>query len=313
MPGMPNEVCTPCRPADTLERPRFGMPAGACDAHMHVFESRSIYPSISNPNYTLPDANLAKYLALMPILGIDAFVIVQPSFYGTDNSCLLDALSQAGERARGVVMIEPDIDSAEIARFHKRGVRGVRVDLFKRAALPREEIIAYISATAAKIAPFGWHLQFYAPGSVIRDILGFLADLEIDFVIDHMGYMLEKDGLTEGDFGKLLNLLQTGNCLLKLSAPYRLARHSSAEAVDRVADAIVDAAPNKVLWGSDWPHIPDGDRDTGGLLNLLERWAPDPATRELILVHNPRRLFDFSQTASALKVSELDGRRTRTR
>lgn len=294
MPGMPNEVCTPCRPAASLQRPTFDVPAGACDMHMHVFESRDVYASIDSPNYTLPDGRLDHYHQLMPVVGIDHFIIVQPSFYGMDNACLVDALAAAGDRARGVVMIEPDIAAAELDRFHAAGVRGVRLDLFKRAALPRDEIIAYVAAMAARVAPLGWHLQFYAPGAVIRDIIDYLARLEIPFVIDHMGYMLEKDGLNDGDFDRMLDLLRHGNGWMKLSGPYRLARHSSMAAVDKIAKAIVAAAPDKVLWGSDWPHIPDGDCDTGALLNMLADWAPDPATRKLILVDNPRKLFDFA-------------------
>ncbi len=294
MPGMPNEVCTPCRPAETLQRPLFDVPAGACDAHMHVFESRDLYPSIAEPNYTLPDGKLDHYLRLMPVTGIDNFVIVQPSFYGTDNSCLLDALVAADGLARGVVNVEPDIPDAELARFHTLGVRGVRVDLFKRQSLPRDEIIAYIGAMTARVAPLGWHLQFYTPGAIVRDIIDFLAGLEIQFAIDHMGYMLEKDGLNDGDFDRMLDLLRHANGWLKLSGPYRLARHSSVEAVDAIARSIAAAAPDKVLWGSDWPHIPDGDCDTGALLNMLADWVPDAVVRKRILVDNPRKLFDFA-------------------
>jgi 2-pyrone-4,6-dicarboxylate lactonase len=301
MPGLPNEISTPMRPAHSLERPTFDVPAGACDAHMHVFEPG--YPSIPEPNYTLPDGKLELFRKVMPVLGIDAFIIVQPSFYGTDNSCLLDALAAAGDAARGVVMMEPDISDAELARFHAAGVRGVRLDLFKRAALPTDDIKVYIQTMAAKAGPLGWHLQFYAPGSVIRDLMGFLGELEIAFVVDHMGYMLEKDGLTDDDFDQLLHLLRHGNCWVKLSAPYRLARYSGMAAVDRIATAIVAAAPHKVLWGSDWPHIPDGDRDTGELLNMLAAWAPDPATRQLILVDNPRKLFDFSAAAGQIELT----------
>jgi 2-pyrone-4,6-dicarboxylate lactonase len=297
MPGDPNEISTPCRPADTLLRPRFAVPAGTCDAHIHIFESQDIYPSIAAPNYTLPDGTLSNYRAVMGVLGIENFIIVQPSFYGTDNRCLVDALKRAGECARGVVMIEPDVSDAELKRLNAAGVRGVRLDLFKRAALPRAEIIAYIAGMAARVGPLGWHLQFYAPGAVIRDIMDFLIDLEIEFVIDHMGYMLEKDGLTDGDFDRLLDLMRDGHCWIKLSAPYRLARHSSMAAVDKVARAIVAAAPHKVMWGSDWPHIPNGDRDTGELLDQLADWAPDASVRQQILVENPRKLFDFAAVA----------------
>ena len=306
MPGEPNEVSTKMRPAESLERPKFAMPKGACDAHMHVFETTPTfpgkpdrYPSVPDANYTLPDGGLHHYLKLMPVLGIDTFVIVQPSFYGTDNSCLIDALGEAGDVARGVVNIEATTSDAELERLHAAGVRGVRLDLFKRAKLPIAEVQAYIRTMAARVAPMGWHLQFYTPGSIVRDSMDMLAELEIEFVVDHMGYMLAKDGLTEDDFERMLDLLRERHCWLKLSAPYRLARHSSLEAVDRVATAIVRAAPNKVLWGSDWPHIPDGDRDTGGLLNALETWAPDAATRQAILVDNPRKLFDFAPIVGA--------------
>jgi predicted TIM-barrel fold metal-dependent hydrolase len=312
MPGDPNEICTPMRPAQSLERPVFEMPAGACDAHMHVFEARGEfpskplrYPNVPDANYTLPDGGLHHYLNLMPVLGIDNFVIVQPSFYGTDNTCLIDALAEAGPIARGIVNIEPSTSDAELERLHDAGVRGVRLDLFKRASLPIAEVQAYIRQMAARVAPLGWHLQFYTPGAIVRDSMDMLAELEIEFVVDHMGYMLAKDGLTEDDFGRMLDLLRDGHCWLKLSAPYRLARHSSMEAVDRVASAIVAAAPQKVLWGSDWPHIPEGTRDTGELLNALATWAPDAATRRMILVDNPRQLFDFAAVLVEQGVSPL--------
>lgn len=281
------------RPVETLERPAFPVPAGTCDVHMHVFGPLDRYPSVAKTHYTLPDGELGLFLRVMPVLGIDRFVIVQPSFYGTDNACLLDALADAGPQARGVVMIEPDLADSELARFHRLGVRGVRIDLFKRAQEPLAAIQAYIQAMAERIAPLGWHLQFYAPGWLVRDLIGFLGGLEIDFVIDHMGYMLEEDGLTEADFQQLLRLMRDGSCWIKLSGPYRLAKKKGYGAVEHVAKAIVKAAPERALWGSDWPHIPESGRDTGELLNLLPLWAPDPADRQSILVDNPQRLFGF--------------------
>lgn len=279
---------------EAVERPGFDVPEGACDTHMHVFGPLETYPSVAHPHYTLPDGKLDHFRALMERLGLHYFVIVQPSFYDTDNSCLLDALAKSGDAARGVVMIEPDLADSELERYHNLGVRGVRLDLFKRAKLPLAEIQAYITMMAAKVAPLGWHLQFYAPGYIVRDLLDFLRTLETDFVIDHMGYMLEADGLTQDDFDRLLDLMKTGNCWLKLSAPYRLAKTSGYAAVEGVAKAIVQAAPEKAIWGSDWPHIPGSSRDTGELLNLLLKWAPDSDVRRQILVDNPRRLFGFA-------------------
>jgi 2-pyrone-4,6-dicarboxylate lactonase len=281
----------PLRPFDTISRPTFLMPPGAWDVHVHIFGPGERYPHVKIPHYTLPDGTLTQYRSLMPRLGIDRFVIVQPSYYGTDNSCLLDTLTEVGDLARGVVMIEPDITDAELDRFHQRGVRAVRLDLFKRAREPLAAIKSYITQTAARVGPLRWHLQFYAPGYVVRDLIGFFRTLQIDFVIDHMGYMLEEDGLRSEDFSALLDLLACGHCYLKLSGAYRIAKHRSYEFVEPVAKAIVERAPDRAVWGSDWPHISNSDRDTGELVSLLERWAPSEGARRKILVENPNRLF----------------------
>ena len=281
----------PLRPLETISRPTFLPPSGAWDTHVHIFGPPERYPHVEKPHYTLPDGTLAQYRSLMPRLGVERFVIVQPSYYGTDNSCLLDTLVEVGDRARGVVMIEPDMTEAELAGFHRRGVRAVRLDLFKRAREPLAAIKSYITRMAARVGPLGWHLQFYAPGHVVRDLIHFFGTLQIDFLIDHMGYMLEEDGLRSEDFSALLDLLEGGHCYLKLSGAYRIAKLRGYEYVEPVARAIVERAPDKAVWGSDWPHISYSDRDTGELLSLLERWAPSQSARRQILVENPNRLF----------------------
>jgi 2-pyrone-4,6-dicarboxylate lactonase len=281
----------PLRPLETIAQPTFLPPPGAWDTHVHVFGPAERYPHVKKPHYTLPDGTLAQYRCLMPRLGIEKFVIVQPSYYGTDNSCLLDALAEVGDRARGVVMIEPDVTHAELSGLHRRGVRAVRLDLFKRAHEPLASTKTHITQMAARVGPLGWHLQFYAPGYVVRDLIHFLGTLQIDFVIDHMGYMLEEDGLRSADFSALLDLLGGGRCYLKLSGAYRIAKGRGYEYVEPVARAIVERAPERAIWGSDWPHISYSDRDTGELLSLLERWAPSERTRRQILVENPNRLF----------------------
>lgn len=283
----------PMRPLDKIELPRFQMPTKACDVHMHVFGPLNRYPSVARPHYTLPDGKLEHYLGLMSVLGLERFVIVQPSFYDTDNACLLDALAAAGTIARGVVMIDPDISEKELDRMHVLGVRAVRLDLFKRSGLPLEQIKTFINTIANRVSGRGWHLQFYTPGWLVRDLLDFLGTLPGDFVIDHMGYMLQEDGLTAADFARLLELMKHGRCWLKLSGPYRIANERGYTAVAHLAEAIIDAAPQRALWGSDWPHIPDSGRDTGELLNLLMTWARDPQVRNTILVENPARLFGF--------------------
>ena len=281
----------PLRPFETISRPTFPMPSGAWDVHVHVFGPPERYSHVEKPHYTLPDGTLAQYRRLMPQVGIEKFVLVQPSYYGTDNSCLLDTLIEVGDLARGVVMIEPDISDAELKRFHRCGVRAVRLDLFKRAREPLTAIKSYIMEAAARVGALGWHLQFYAPGYVVRDLVPFFRTLQIDFVIDHMGYMLEEDGLRSEDFSALLDLLGCGHCYLKLSGAYRIAKHKGYEVVEPVAKAIVERAPERAVWGSDWPHISYSDRDTGELVSLLERWAPSESARRKILIDNPKRLF----------------------
>ncbi len=286
---------TPMRPIETNTRPAFAVPPHSCDAHLHIFSADSKYPSVASPLYTLPYGRLDHYLRLADFLGIGRFVLVQPSYYGTDNSCLVDALRLVGSRGRGVVMLDEVASNAELDRLGEAGVCAIRLDLFSRSSIPREDLILYINRAVERAKARGWHIQFYTPGWVVRDLVAFFATLTIDFVIDHMGYMLEEDGLTDRDFDRLLTLFRGGHCWLKLSGPYRLAKHKGYQAVAPVAKAIVAARPDRVLWGSDWPHIPDGSRDTGELLNLLLDWAPEAATRQMILVDNPARLFGFDK------------------
>jgi predicted TIM-barrel fold metal-dependent hydrolase len=280
---------TPMRAAKSNTRPRFAMPPGSCDAHFHVFEPG--FPAVAEPLYTFPDATLEQYLRLAGVLGIERMVLVQPTYYGTDNSLLLDVLRRMGARCRGVVRIDEDTSDETLDRYHAAGVRAIRLDLFARATLPTADIIAYIRRMAARATPRGWHLQFYTPGTVVRDLLPFLADLEDAFVIDHMGYMLEADGLTAADFDRLLRVLEQGRCWIKLSGPYRIAKHNPLSSLQLLGRSLVATRPDRLLWGSDWPHLPNGQRDTGELVNLLADWAPDQADRHQILVGSPDHLF----------------------
>jgi predicted TIM-barrel fold metal-dependent hydrolase len=161
-------------------------------------------------------------------------------------------------------------------------------DLFARANWPTAELIAYIRRMAARATPRGWHLQFYTPGTIVRDLLPFLADLQDTFVIDHLGYMTEPDQ----DFERrLLAVLSQGSCWVKLSGAYRVAKDKPLSSVTPWGRALVAARPDRHIWGSDWPHLPDGQRDTGEILNLLADWAPTQEARQAILVDGPARLF----------------------
>jgi 2-pyrone-4,6-dicarboxylate lactonase len=278
--------CTPMRAAETNTRPAFALPPGACDTHFHVFEPG--YPHVPAPLYTFPDGTLDAYLRMAEVLGIERMVLVQPSFYGTDNSLLRYVLKRLGPRCGGVVQIEEDASDAELDEFHELGVRAIRLDLFARADWPTAELVAYIQRMAARATPRGWHLQFYTPGAIVRDLLPFLADLQDTVVIDHMGYLTEAD--PEFD-RRLLAVVAQGSCWIKLSGAYRVAKNKPLSSVAPWGRALVAARPDRLIWGSDWPHLPDGQRDTGEILNLLADWAPDEADRPTILVDGPARLF----------------------
>lgn len=278
--------CAPMRAAKTLTPPAFAVPPGACDAHFHAFEPG--YPHVPDPLYTFPDGTVDAYLAMTEVLGIERMVLVQPTFYGTDNSLLVDVLERLGPRCAGVVRIEEDTTDAELDAFHRIGVRAIRLDLFARANWPTEEIVAYVRRMAARATPRGWHLQFYTPGTIVRDLLPFLADLETTFVVDHMGYITEPDPAFERG---LLKVLAQGSCWIKLSGAYRVAKNKPVTSVTPWARALVSRRPDRLIWGSDWPHLPNGQRDTGELLNLLADWAPTDETRRSILVTGPDRLF----------------------
>ena len=277
---------TPMRPAETNTRPVFTMPTGACDTHFHVFEPG--YPHVPDPLYTFPDATTDQYLRMADVLGIGRMVLVQPTFYGTDNSLLAYVLKRLGPRCSGVVRIAEDASDGELDRYHQLGVRAVRLDLFARAEWPTAEIIAYVRRMAGRATPRGWHLQFYAPGKTVRDLLPFLADLPDTFVIDHMGYMTESD---PGFQRSLITLLAGGSCWIKLSGPYRVAKNKPLSHVAPLGRALVEARPDRLIWGSDWPHLPDGQRDTGAVLNLLADWAPREQDRRRILADGPDQLF----------------------
>lgn len=286
---------TQLREASSLTRPRFAMPAGACDSHVHVFDPAAGVSGAEQPHFTSPDGTPAQLERLTAALDIDRIAIVQDSNHGTDNSCMLDALARLGERARGVAMVDESIDYGDLARLHAQGVRALRLDLFLRAQWPIDEIAAYVRRSIARVKPMGWHVQFHAPGHVMRDLIPFLDDFEADYVIDPMGYMLEGDALTGIDFDRLIVAVRGGRGWMKLSGPHCVAKDGNLKRLGPLAQAIVEAVPDRTIWGSDWPHTPMGERDTGELLNLLADWVPDKAARNCILADNPAKLYAFGQ------------------
>ncbi|MFB9885471.1 amidohydrolase family protein [Balneatrix alpica] len=294
-----------CAAADANPRPpRFAMPAGACDCHMHVFWPEQQAPFTPHRSYTPPPASLADYRALMQRLGIQRAVVVQPSVYGTDNSVTLATLAAAGHDFRGVVVIRPDTPQAELERMHALGVRGVRLNLLFKSGVA----VSDVRTLAAKVAHLGWHLQILTDVSEFPDLAGVLGQLPVPVVIDHLGHMPAEFGPQHPGFISLLRLLESGKLWVKLSGAERLSLEPWPYTDIRpLAEQLLATNPQRLLWASDWPHtcLPGAMPNDGDLLDLLGLWCPDASLRQQILVDNPATLYDFPVISSPkiMKVS----------
>jgi predicted TIM-barrel fold metal-dependent hydrolase len=288
--------------------PGFTVPEGACDCHMHIFGPSSSYPLAPRRSYTPPPALIEDYRPMAVALGLVRAVVVQPSAYGTDNRCTLDAVDALGEQARAVLVLRGQETEDELVRMHARGARGSRLNLVSTDALSLEEIRHALEGTARRIAPLGWHLQFYAKGTMIEALGPIVRDLPVDVVFDHMGHPDAALGLDQPGFRALLDLLGRGRCWVKLSGLYRLsAEHPSYDEIAPFVRALVSANPERLLWGSDWPHTGNHPQstlkeapfvdhrpiDNGLHLYRFVAFAGETAMRR-ILVDNPATLYGFS-------------------
>jgi predicted TIM-barrel fold metal-dependent hydrolase len=279
-------------------------PAGACDCHVHVIGPKSRFPLAETRSYTPPDAPAPALQRMLGDLGLDRVVIVQPSIYGYDNSCLVAALDEFGKRARGVVMLAPDTPASTLDALHARGVRGVRINVASIPYGSLDEFRAEFQRTSGMCALHGWHIQTFVPARMLTE-LAVLAELPVPLVIDHFG-MVEPEHADGPEARALLTLLDTGNVWVKLSAPYRIA---DAYRDPRIAPLarLMARNPERVMWGSDWPHTPHHtssghageaetpyrDLDTGDLLAQVRTWFPDAAMQRRVLVENPARLYGW--------------------
>ena len=274
------------------DRPQLIAPPGACDCHMHVFADRFAAPNDARPRP--PQASVAMYREVQAALGLQRVVVVQSNFYGSDNRGMLEALTAYGAEARGVVVVTPDVDDAELQRLTDLGVRGVRFHMLPGGTLQWE----HLDAVVARVQPFGWHVQVQFNGWELPQHEQQLRRLPLDIVIDHIGKYLEPAPPTVDDpaFVSLLRLLDGGRCWVKLSAPYESSRRS-APAYDDVAPlarALVQSHPERCVWASNWPHpgrVPTPSNAV--MLDQLLNWADDDATRRRILVDNPASLYGF--------------------
>ncbi len=279
--------------------PDFRSPPLGCDCHFHVFGPSERYSYGSDLRYPPPLAPLGDFLALSRRMGLERFVFVQPSAYGRDNLCMLDAMREVGTKCRGIVDVDENVPDAELAHLHSLGVRGVRINVppikppeagFAAKLLPR------IERLRARFAEIGWQLDFLTPGWLTSELMPVLKKLDVDFTIAHFGMFPARDGVKHAGFQQLLDLLRHGDgrCWVKLTGVYRMSVAMGFADVAPMAQALIEAAPDRMIWGSDYPHLSFADKvGSMELWNLLGKWAPDEAARRRILVDNPQRLFKF--------------------
>jgi len=273
----------------------------SCDAHFHVFGPADRYPHggvNEKLRYTPPLAPLEDYLAQARRLGFERFVFVQPSAYGRDNAYMLDAMGRVSG-SRGIVDVDQDAPDRMLATLDAAGVRGVRINVspvkppqtsFAAGLLPR------IERLDARCAEIGWHLDFLLPGWLTQELMDALRRLRAPFSLAHMGMFLADGGVGQAGFRQLLDLLRhgEGRAWVKLTGTYRVSTAAGFADVDPMVAALIATAPDRLIWGSDYPHLSFADKvGTVELFNLLHRWAPDEAMRRKILVENPARLFGF--------------------
>jgi predicted TIM-barrel fold metal-dependent hydrolase len=274
------------------------MPAGATDCHAHVCGPFARYAYAAERIYTPPDATLAEYRRMLATLGVQRAVLVQPSVYGTDNTAMLEAIAEAGTSMRGVAVVEPGVTVAELKRLHDGGIRGVRVNVVDRRTHRNEIVLDELLPLTHRIADFGWHLEMLLQADAVPGLLDTAAKLPVDLVLGHLGYVhTDKGGASHAGFQDLLRLLDAGRSWVKLTGPYRISAEELPYAdVTAMAHALLKVAPERLVWGTDWPHVTMKKRmpNDADIADLLLDWVPDAAKRTAILVDNPQALYGFT-------------------
>jgi predicted TIM-barrel fold metal-dependent hydrolase len=286
----------------------FDIPAGACDCHTHIFGDARLFPFVADRVYTPEPASIAEIRALHRSLHMDRVVIVQPSVYGTDNACTLDAVGQLGSRARAVVVIDDSTPAAVLDKMHVAGARGVRINLATSNQTSPSVARQRLQRAVEQLKGRPWHIQIYTTLPVVDAIKDRVMQSPIPVVFDHFGGAQASTGTAQAGFGALVGLVKSGKAYVKISGAYRSSSQRPDYAdVAALAKALIAANPQRILWGSDWPH-PDSARvagrettdiaplipiDDGRLLNQLPVWAADAALRKTILVDNPARLYGY--------------------
>jgi D-galactarolactone isomerase len=277
-------------PALSALQPKLKAPPGSCDTHMHIYDRK--YPKAATAKIVAPDASVPDYLKMRERLGIARTVVVQPSTYGKDNRCTLEAMAAVGPSARGVAVVDETVSDAELERLTGLGIRGIRFFMLGGAPLPWEAL----ETMAARVAPFGWHVQLQLDGRDLPDHETVLKRLVGTLVIDHVGKFLEPVAPDHPGFRTLLRLVDKG-AWIKLSAPYETSKIGPPhyDDVGKLAKLLVKAAPEHMLWATNWPHPTPGVTvpDDALMLDMLLDWVPDETTRNKVLVDNPAKLYGF--------------------
>jgi predicted TIM-barrel fold metal-dependent hydrolase len=276
----------------------------ACDCHTHIFGDPAKFPFFAGRTYTPPTALPAEMSKLHAALHIERVVIVTPSVYGTDNSATLYGMKARGPNARGVAVIDDKTPAAELDRLTKAGIRGMRLNLATGGTTDPATGRKLFQAAQARAKSLNWHVQMFTSLAVISGIKDLVLNSDVPVVFDHFGGTKAAEGLNQPGFSDLLALVKSGKAYVKISGAYR----ASTEAPDYpdvvpFAKALIAANPDRILWGSDWPHpntagspnqiTPLLKIDDVRLFNQLPIWAPDAATRHKILVDNPTHLYGF--------------------
>ena len=274
-------------------KPGFAPPPGAVDAHCHVFGPADEFAYAPERKYTPCDAPKAKLFELRDYLGFERNVIVQASCHGRDNAALVDALNAAGDRARGVAVVGADVSDEELAEMDAAGVRAVRFNFVKRLvdATPKEVFLGI----AERIAKLNWHIVVYFEAPDLEELTPFLGQLPTTIVVDHMGRPDVTKGVDHPDFQRFLALMEdNGDIWTKVSCPERLTQDGPPyNDVVAFSKTLVERFPDRVLWGTDWPHpnMKSHMPDDGMLVDMIPRIAETPALQQELLVNNPRRLY----------------------